>query len=80
MPTTEMQIGKNGLNEGTISWLVNAFKTHEIIKVRILKSAGHDREKMREMASEIVEKLGDKYTCRTIGFTIILRKWRKARK
>ena len=30
-------------------------------------------------ADELVEKLGEKYTVKTLGFSIFLRKWRKAR-
>ena len=78
MAQVEMQIGKNGLNEGVFVWLENAFRRNEIVKIHVLKSAGHDREKVKEMSEKILEKLGPKYTCRVIGFTLIIRKWRKA--
>ncbi len=72
-----MQIGKNGLSDGIIERLKNDFKTHELVKIHILKSGGHDRDKVKKMAEELLEKLGKRYTCKIIGFTLIVRKWRK---
>lgn len=77
MAQIETQIGKNGLSDGNIDWLKNAFKTHELVKVRVLKSSGRDRESIKELSGEILEKLGKNYTCKIVGFTLTLRKWRK---
>jgi len=77
MTQTSMQIGKNGLTEGIISWLKNAFKTHELVKVSVLKSGGHEKEKVKEMADKMVSELGRNFTYRIVGFTINVRKWRK---
>ncbi len=74
-----IQIGKNGLNSGTIEVIRNAFKTHNDVKIHILKSAGHDREKVREIAEKIQQELGNKFTHKIVGFTIFLKKWRKTR-
>jgi RNA-binding protein YhbY len=79
MTQTEMQIGKNGLKEGTIEWLKNAFKKHDLVKISVLKSAGHDREHVREMSEKILNALGKNYTCRIVGFALIIRKWRKSK-
>ncbi|MBM3233558.1 hypothetical protein FJZ19_00515 [Candidatus Pacearchaeota archaeon] len=76
MIQTSMQIGKNGLTEGILQVLKNSFKTHDIVKISVLKS-GREKEKVEEMAEEIVDELGKKYTAKIIGFTIIVRKWRK---
>lgn len=73
----EMQIGKNGLTDGTINWIENAFKTRMIVKINVLKSAGHTKEKVKEIAEEILKKLGRKYTARILGFVINLRKWKR---
>ena len=75
-----VQIGKNGLSSGTIKTLENNFKDRDNMKISILKSAGRDREKVKKIAEEIAEKLGRKYTYKIIGFTIFLKKWRKARR
>lgn len=76
----EIQIGKNGLTEGLVTRLKNDFKTHELVKIHVLKSAGHDKEKVAEMSEELLDKLGKKFTCRIIGFILIIRKWRKEKR
>lgn len=74
---TEIQIGKNGLTDGIIERLKNDFKTHELVKIHILKSAGHEKGKVKEINNNLLDKLGSKYTGRIVGFTLIVRKWRK---
>jgi len=37
-------------------------------------------ETLREYSEEILEGLGKNYTVRIIGFTIFVKKWRKARR
>lgn len=76
----EIQVGKNGLTEGTIGVLKNTFKTHEDVKVSILKSVKRDKEMVENIAKEIIDKLGVNYTYRIVGFTIAIKKWRKARR
>ncbi len=71
------QIGKNGLTGNFIECLKNNFKNHNSIRVSVLKSAGHEKGKIKEMAEHILGELGNNYTARIIGFTIILKKWRK---
>lgn len=73
----EMQIGKKGLTEGNLVWLKNAFQSRMVVKVDVLKSAGHTRENVEKIAEEIVNKLGRNYTYRIVGFVISVRKWRK---
>lgn len=75
-----INVGKNGLNEGVFELLENAFKTRKDIKIVILKSGGHEREKVKQMAEEIINKLGKKFTYRIVGFTIFLKKWRKEKR
>lgn len=74
---TTMQIGKNGLTEGIVETLKVNFKKRESVKIVLLKSAGHDREKTREIAEKIKQELGKNYTYKIIGFTIFLKKWRR---
>ena len=76
MPIIKIQLGKKGLTENFISTLSSAFKTHEVVKIAVHQH----KEETTQMAEEIVNKLGNKYTYKIIGFTIIIRKWRKARK
>lgn len=74
-----IQIGKNGLTEGTFQIIKNSFNGRENVKVVLLKSAGHTKENVKEIAEKIQQELGNNYTYRIIGFTISLKKWRKAR-
>lgn len=71
------QLGKNGITEGFIASLQNDFKKNVSIRVSVLKSAGHEREKIKKYSEELLDKLGKNYTARIIGFVIVLKKWRK---
>jgi len=74
---SQIQLGKQGINENFILTLKSHFKKHENVRVSVLKSAGHDKNKVKSYAEEILDKLGRNYTSKIIGFTIILKKWRK---
>jgi RNA-binding protein YhbY len=80
MAFVEMQLGKNGLTEGFVSTLKVNFQNHDNVRISVLKSAGHEREKIKEYSEKLLEKLGNNYTARLIGFKIILKKWRKAKR
>ena len=73
-----VQLGKQGITDNFIGTLKNHFKKNKNVKVSVLKSAGHDKIKVKKFSEEILEKLGNNYTVRVIGFTIVLKKWRKA--
>ena len=75
----EIQIGKNGVTENFIASLKNHFKNHKNVKIHVLKSAGHDKRKILEMSEEILDGLGDNYSKRVIGFTIVLKKSKKSK-
>jgi|TARA_Y100000310_G_scaffold345223_1_gene462852 RNA-binding protein YhbY len=72
-----VQIGKQGITEKFIESLKNHFKNSENIKISVLKNATRDRNEIKNLSNKILEKLGKKYTSRIIGFTIILKKWRR---
>lgn len=80
MVFVEMQLGKNGLTENFINTLKVNFQNHDNVRISVLKSAGHEREKIKKYSEELLEKLGNNYTARLIGFKIIFKKWRKARR
>lgn len=79
MKLSEIQLGKQGITDNFIKTLKNNFKKHDYVKISVLKSAGHDKEKVKKYSKEILNVLGKKYTAKIIGFTIVLKKWRKAR-
>lgn len=75
---SEIQIGKNGLTEGIVERLKNDFKTHEIVRIHVVNKEFKNRERVNKISAEILDKLGSKFTCRIIGFTLVIRKWRKS--
>ncbi len=72
-----VQLGKQGVTNGFIEDMKKRFTTHENIKVSILRSATRNRGELKRISEEILEKLGKNYTARIIGFTVVLKKWRK---
>jgi len=72
-----IQIGKNGLTSGIVETIKKAFKNRGSVKIHLLKSAGHDREKVKEIAEKIQQELGKKYAYRILGFSIFFRKLKK---
>jgi RNA-binding protein YhbY len=79
MISADMQLGKNGVTDNFIQTLKGCFEKREQVRISVLKSAREKREDMKKYSNEILEKLGKNYTAKTIGFKIIVSKWRKAR-
>lgn len=75
--TKTIQLGKQGITENFMTNLKNQFKNSKNVKVSVLKSAREEKSKMKEYNEEILKELGKSYTSRIIGFTIIVKKWRK---
>jgi len=73
----QIQLGKQGITDNFIKTLEDDFKNHENVKISVLKSAGRNKDKIKEYSEKILEKLGDKYTTKIIGFTISVKKWRR---
>ncbi len=80
MPIKEIQIGKNGITPNFIETLGNHFKKSMTVKISVLKSARENREDVKKLSEELLEKMGPYYTARVIGFKIVLKKWRKKRR
>ena len=78
MTQGQVQLGKQGITENFIITLKHHFNRHDNVKVHVLKSAGHNKEDIKKYAKNIVEKLGKRYSAKTIGFSIFIKKWRKA--
>ncbi len=75
--TANIQLGKNGITPNFIETLKSHFKNHENVRISVLKSARPEKSKVKQYSDEILEKLGRHYTSRTIGFIIVVKKWRK---
>ena len=74
-----IQLGKQGLTENFLKTLQDHFKKFSNVKISVLRSCCRDKKELEKISDEILEKLGEFYTARNIGYTIILKKWRKAR-
>ena len=77
MVVKTIQLGKNGITDNFIESLNNQFKNSRTIKISVLKGA--DREQIKKYQKELINRLGKNFTSKKIGFTIILKKWRKDR-
>jgi len=77
---TEVQLGKAGLTERFIDDLRKRFEKVENVRISLLQGSGRNKDKTKAWADEITGALGAKYTAKIIGFTIVVKKWRKARK
>ena len=77
----EIQLGKKGLTQEFIEGIKKRTKKYPNITLRIsvLKSARENKQDVKKYAEEIQKKLGDKFTYKVLGFSIFLKKWRKAR-
>ena len=78
----EIQLGKKGITPEFIKDIENRLEKHRNItlKVSVLKSIRPEgKADVKKYAEDIVDKLGSKYTTKVLGFSIFLRKWRKAR-
>jgi len=75
----KLQIGKNGLTQEFIENMRKLFVNAESIRVSLLKHSTRDKAQVKEWAERIVGSLGKNFTYKSIGYTIVVRKWRKAR-
>ncbi|MCK5624742.1 YhbY family RNA-binding protein [Candidatus Pacearchaeota archaeon] len=74
---TTIQLGKNGLTDNFILTLKNHFKKYNNVKVSVLRSCCRDKEELKKISNELVEKLGNHYTSKIIGYTLAIKRWRK---
>jgi len=77
----QLQLGKKGLTKEFLENLKDRFENSKItnIKISILQSARESKDDVKKYSNEIKEYLGKKYTTRILGFSIFIKKWRKAR-
>jgi len=73
-----IQLGKQRITDNFIESIKNHFKNHQNLKISVLRSARENKESVKKYSEEILERLGKNYTAKIIGFTVILKKWRKA--
>ncbi len=73
-PQGRIQIGKYGVTENFLQTLATYFKKYKTVKISVLKSAGHTKEKVKEIEKEIIEFLGTGFRSRVLGFVIVLQR------
>ena len=76
-----MQLGKGGITDNFISTLENHFKKNKNVKISVLRSILPEtggKKQVKKYSEEILERLGKNYTSRVVGFSIFLKKWRRA--
>jgi len=67
----EFQIGKGGMSDGVVNQTLDAFKTKELIKIKVLLDSAP--ESPREFADKLSEKTGSE-VIQIIGGVIVLYK------
>ena len=77
----EIQLGKKGLTPKFLEGVKKRFEkiTVKNIKISVLRSARDSKADVKTYAEEIIKFLGPKFTYKTLGFSIFIKKWRKAR-
>ena len=74
----QIQLGKNGLTDSFLEALKKRFQKNKNIKISVLKSACRDKQELKEITNKILDFLGNNYKARTIGYTIAIKKFRRA--
>ncbi len=77
MRELKFQIGKKGVTQGVIDFINTSFKTHNQLRISILKSLSRSKEEIEKMASEMKDKLNYACNYKVLGFTIILKRQSK---
>ena len=67
----KVHLGKQGITDNFMQTLRGHFEKYRNVKVSVMKSAGRNKEKVKEYSEILLEKLGVNYTARVIGFTIV---------
>ena len=79
MAIKELQIGKQGITDNFVETLKTYFNKVKTVKVSVLSSARESKDDVKKMAKDLLARLGPHFTSKVIGFTIVLKKWRRAR-
>ncbi len=80
MALSKIQLGKQGITKNFISTLKTHFKNNNVVKVSVLKSARESKEDTKKYSELLLNELGNKFTSKIIGHTIVLKKWRKVQR
>ena len=75
-----MQLGKKGLTKEFLEDVKKRLEKPAVknLKISVLASARESKEDVKKFSEGIKEFLGPKFTTRVLGFSIFIKKWRKA--
>ena len=74
----KIQLGKKGITNNFIESLKSLFKNHGNVRISVLKNSTRDKKELKEQVDKILGELGNNYTAKVVGYTVIVKKWRKA--
>jgi RNA-binding protein YhbY len=75
----KLNLGKKGLTPEFIENLKKLFVNVEHVRIAMLKSSTRDKSEAKKWAEEIVNSLGKNFGYKIIGYTLVIRKWRKTK-
>ena len=73
----KIQLGKKGLTDNFIETLKVHFKTNLNVRISVLKNSTRDKEELKEISDKILDGLGKNYSSKIIGYTLVIKKWKK---
>ncbi|MCF7910688.1 YhbY family RNA-binding protein [Candidatus Pacearchaeota archaeon] len=80
----QAQIGKQGITDNFIESLKNQFKNSRDVKISVLRAARGEgkqgKQDVQKFKEEILNKLGENFKARVIGFTISVKRLRRGSK
>jgi len=71
------QIGKNKITKGLIENLKKTLEKNKSARVSYLKSSERTHESVDKDIKTLEKELGNRYVIKRIGFTLVIRKFRK---
>ena len=72
------QLGKNKITDNFLKTLNEQFKNNKTARIKVLKSCCRDKTELKKISDKILEKLGKNFTASIIGYTIVVKKRRRA--
>jgi len=76
-PVKQLQLGKAGLSDAFVEQVRGVFEDESMVKISVLKSACRDRDEVRKIGEDLVERLGPKFGFKLIGYVLTVAKFRK---
>jgi RNA-binding protein YhbY len=79
-PMRQLQMGKAGLSDAFVEQVRSIFDNEKVVKISILKSACRDKSEAKKIGEDLVERLGNKFGFKLVGYVLTVVKFRKAQR